>query len=177
MDNFSISYPFKGARAGYVCLFWFDFSSAHWVNGEWDSPSTESTQSETPCQLSQRGVRLHVNWVNAEGTDIDEDFIIPRWLCWRGVSHCVDSVDMESHLALTQLMRNETRRQLSHRQMLKNLNKSANSSTKLKTLKSLIIWPMYVWSVQKSRTKKYHASVPLSVTTVYVYVYNHRWAP
>jgi hypothetical protein len=28
MDNSSISYPFKGARAGYVCLFWFETSSA-----------------------------------------------------------------------------------------------------------------------------------------------------
>jgi hypothetical protein len=69
---------------------------------------------------------------------------------------------VESHLALTQLTGNETRRQLSHRQMLKNSNKSANSSTKSKTLKSLIIWPMYVCSVQKTGTKKSHASVPLS---------------
>ncbi len=160
MDNLSIYYPFKGTRAGYVCLFWCNFSSAHWVNAEWDSLSTESTWSETPRQLSQRGMRLHVNWVNAEGTNIHEDFIIPRWLSWHGVSLCVDSVDMESHLALTQLTGSETRHQLSHRQMLTNLNKSANSSTKSKTLKSLIIWPMYVWSVQKTGTKKSHASVP-----------------
>ncbi len=162
MDNFSIYYPFKGTRAGYVCLFLYNFSSVHWFNAEWDSPSTESTRSETPRQLSQRGMRLHVNWVNAECTNIHEDFLIPRWLSWRGVSLCVDSVDVESHLALTQLTGSETRRQLSHRQMLKNSNKSANSSTKSKTLKSLIIWPMYVWSVQKTGTKKSHASVPLS---------------
>jgi hypothetical protein len=79
MDNSSISYPFKGARAGYVCLFWFDTSSADWVSAEWDSPWTESTQSETLYQLSQH-VRLHVNWVNTECTNIYEDFIIPRWL-------------------------------------------------------------------------------------------------
>jgi hypothetical protein len=54
------------------------------------------------------------------------------------------SAHMESHLALTQLTGNETRRQLSHRQMFKNSNKSANSSTKSETLKSRIIWPMYV---------------------------------
>jgi hypothetical protein len=38
----------------------------------------------------------------------------------------VDSVDVESHSALTQLTRNETLHQLSHCQMLKNLNKLAN---------------------------------------------------
>jgi hypothetical protein len=103
MDNFVISYPFKGARAWYACLFWFDSSSAHWVDAEWDSLSTESMQSETTCQLSQLGVRLHINWVNAEDTNIDEDFIIPRWLSCRGVSLRVDSVDMKSHLALIQL--------------------------------------------------------------------------
>jgi hypothetical protein len=161
MVHFSISYPFKGAGAGYVCLFWFDSSSAHWGDIEWDSLSTESMWSETPRQLSHSGVRLHVNWVNAEGTNIKEDFIIPHWLSWRGVSLHVDSVNVESHLALTQLMVNKTRCQLSHRQMLKNLNESANSRTKLKTFKSFIIWPIYVWSVQKTRTKESHASVPL----------------
>ncbi len=104
MVNFSISYPFKGARAGHVRLFCFGASSANWVDAEWDSPSTESMRSETPRQLSQSGVRLHVNWVNAGGgTNIYEDFIIPRWLSWPGVSLRVDSVDVESHLALTQL--------------------------------------------------------------------------
>ncbi len=74
----------------------------------------ESTQSETPRQMSQRRVRLHVNWVNAEGTNIYEDFLIPRWLSWRGVSLRVNSVEVESHLALTQLTESETPRQLSH---------------------------------------------------------------
>jgi hypothetical protein len=65
-------------------------------------PHNESTRSETPHQLSQcklrpmstesTGVRLHVNWVNTEGTIIYENFIIP-----------IDSVDVESHSALTQL--------------------------------------------------------------------------
>jgi hypothetical protein len=82
--------------------------------------------SETPRQLSQRGVRLHVNWVNEEDTNIFKDFIIPRWLSWRGVSLRVDSVVVESHSALTQLTRNEIPRQLSHRRMLKNPNNSAN---------------------------------------------------
>ncbi len=85
--------------------------------------TTESMRSETPCQLSQRGVRPHVNWVNTENTNIYEYFIIPRWLSWRGVSLRVDSVDLESYSALTQLTRNEIPRQLSHRLILQNLNK------------------------------------------------------
>ncbi len=126
----------------------------HRVDTEWDSPSTELTQCENPHQLSQHVVKLHFNWVNTEGVNIYEDFIIPRWLSWCWVSHC-DSVDGESHLALTQLMGNETLCQLSHLQTLKNLNKSANLRTKSKKLKSLIIWhtSLYVWSVQKTRTK------------------------
>ncbi len=151
--NFSKYYPFKGARAGYACLFWLEPSPSHCFDAESDSPSTESKWSETPRQLSQRGVRLHVNWVIVEWdsmstestwsetpcqlsqhTNIYEDFIIPPWLSWRGVSLCVDSVDVDSHLALTQLARNETPRQLSHRRMLKNLNKSANSRTKSKNV-------------------------------------------
>jgi hypothetical protein len=95
--NVSKSYPFKGARAGYVCLFWLDSSSSQWVNTESDSPSTESTRSQSPCQLSQCRVRLHVNWVNAEDTNIYKDFLILHWLSWRGVPLRVDSVDMESH--------------------------------------------------------------------------------
>ncbi len=143
--NFTKYYPFKDARVGYVCVFWLESSPSHWVDAESDSPSTESTWSETPHQLSQRGVRLHVNWVNAEDTNIYEDFIIPCWLSWRGVSLRVDSVDVVPHLALTQLTRNEIPRQLSHRRMLKNSNNLANSRTKLKTFKSLLIWPIYVW--------------------------------
>jgi hypothetical protein len=52
MVNFSISYPFKGARAGHV--LYACFALVH-------LPQTESTRSETPRQLSQCGVRLHVN--------------------------------------------------------------------------------------------------------------------
>ncbi len=118
MVNFPISCPFKGTWAGSVCLLWFDSSFAHWVNAEWDSPSTESMRSETSSQLSQHGVRFHVNWVNAEDNNIYEDFIILRWLSWHWLSLRVDSVDVESHLALTQLTRDETRCQLSHHRML-----------------------------------------------------------
>jgi hypothetical protein len=113
MVNFSKSCPFHGARVGHVCLFWLDSSSAHWVDAEWESPSTESMQSETPCQMSQHGMSLHINWANAEGTNIYEDFIIqrlaqlmwsltPRWLSWHGVSLGVDSVHKEWDSASTE---------------------------------------------------------------------------
>ncbi len=138
-------------------LVWFIFRtlSRHGVR----LPSTESTWSETPRQMSQREVRLHVNWVNAEGTNIYEDFIIPRWLSWRRVSLCVDSVNMESHLALTQLTGNETHRSVSHRQMLKNLNKYKIENTQ-KTY-----YLAYVCLISaKTGPKKSHASVPLRWT-------------
>jgi hypothetical protein len=134
----------------------------HWVDSEWDSPSTELTRSDTPHQLSQCRVRLHVNWVNTEGTNIYEDFIIPQWHSWHGVSLCIDSVNMESHLALSQLMGNETPHQQSHRQMLKDKNMLANSWTKSKTLKSFIIGLQYICLISaKKQNKKLNASVPL----------------
>jgi hypothetical protein len=130
--NFNFKIPVPLRHQSWLCmpvLAWFIFLTqsrrgvrlpVNWVNAEWDSTSTESTRSETPHQLSPRKVRLHVNWVNAEGTDIYDDFIITRWLSWRWVSLGIDSVDMKSHFALTQLMGNETPHQLSHRRMLKN---------------------------------------------------------
>ncbi len=139
--NFTKYYPFKGARADYVCVFWLESSSSHWVDAESDSPSTESTR-----------VRLHVNWVNAEDNNY-EDFIIPRWLSWRGVSLRVDSVDMESHLALTQLTRNEIPCQLNHRRMLQNLNNLTNSRTISKNSKALL-FGLCVFAKCKKREQK-----------------------
>jgi hypothetical protein len=126
----------------------------NWVNAEWDSISTESTQraptfTKISRQLSQHRVRLHIKWVNAKGTNIHEDFnsvliqltwsLTPRWHSRHGVSLGTDSVDREWDSASIESPPN-----------VKNLNKSANSRTKSKTLKSFIIWPIYVWSVQKN---------------------------
>ncbi len=88
-----------------------------------------------------------LNWVSVEwASTVTEP--TPKAPTFSKISSfCVDSVDVESHLVLTQLMGNETLHQLSHCRMVKNLNKSANSRTKSKTHKSLIIWPIYVWSV------------------------------
>ncbi len=121
-------------------------------------PVNSVNTDATPCQLSQCRVRFHVTWVNAEGTNIYKFFINLRWLSWRGVFLRIDSVNVESYLALTQLTGNET---LGHRWILKYFNKLANSRTKSKAFKSLIIWPFYVWSVHKTRTEKSHESVHL----------------
>ncbi len=90
--NFSKSYPFKGPRAGYVCLFWLDSSCSHWVDAEPDSSSTKSTQNETPCQLS------HIKW---DSTSTESTQNTPKFT--KILSLCIDSVDVESHSALTQL--------------------------------------------------------------------------
>jgi hypothetical protein len=130
----------------------------------------ESRQSKTHCQLSQRGVRLHVNWVHTKETPhqlsqrrrhqhllrFDHSALTqltwsltPHWLSQRWVSPGVDSLEWDSVSTESP-------------PILKNLSKSANLKTKWKTLKSLIIWLIYVWSVQKTRAKKSHASVPLN---------------
>jgi hypothetical protein len=68
------------------------------VDAESHSSSTESTPSETPRQLSQRRVRLHINWVNAEwdststeSTRNDKIFVNVGVFCFDSVD--VDSVD------------------------------------------------------------------------------------
>ncbi len=76
---------------------------------------TQLTPSLIPCQLSQHQVRPNVNWVNAEcdststeSTRNDEIFVNVG-------AFCVDSVDVESHSALTQLTWSLTPRWLSWR--------------------------------------------------------------
>jgi hypothetical protein len=97
---------------------------------------------------SQHEVWHHVNWVNAEwdSTSTESTQKTPTFTKF-------DSVDVESHSALTQLTRNETPRQQSHRRMLKNLNKSANSRTKLKNSKALL-FSLYVFDKCKNENKK-----------------------
>ncbi len=74
----------------------------NWVNAKWDSMSTESTQSETPRQLSQRGM-MKSSWMLVPSALTQLTWsLIPCWLSWRGVLLCVDSVDGESHSALAQ---------------------------------------------------------------------------
>ncbi len=104
--NFSKSYPFKGARAGSVCLFWLDSSRSHWVNAEWDSMSTESTRSETPRQLSQRRIHQHIRRFYHSALTLLTWSLTPWWRTptfTKILSFRVDSVDVESHSMLTQL--------------------------------------------------------------------------
>jgi hypothetical protein len=84
--NFPKSYLFKVARADYVCLFWLDSSSAHWVDAEWDSLSTESTQSETPRQLSQCSRHQHLRRFHHSALTQLTWSLTPRWPSWGGVT-------------------------------------------------------------------------------------------
>ncbi len=172
MDNFLYPIPLKAPELGrYACF------------GLIPLPHTESMRSETPRQLSQRGVRLCVNWVNAEWDSVSTEStrsetqrqlsehrrhqhlrrfhhsalaqltwsLNLHWLSLHVVLLGIDSVDREWDSVSTESLLS-----------VKKLNKSANSSTKSKTLKSLIIWPIYVWTLQKTWTKKSHAIVPLT---------------
>ncbi len=107
MVIFSKSYPFKSFRGGYVCLLCL----IHLLH-------TESMQSETPCQLSQHGGRLHQLSQCRRHQHLRRfpHFALTQ-LTWSSLS--VDLIYMETHLAMTQLTGNETPHQLSHRQMLK----------------------------------------------------------
>ncbi len=131
---------------------------------------TLSQRRETPRQLSQGGVRLHVNWVNTEWDSTSTEstqkaptftkiFIIPHWLSWHEVSFHVNSVEVETHLALTHLTGSLTSRQLSHRRILKNLNKSAIKEQNRKHSKALL-FGLYMFDQCKNQNKKCPASVP-----------------
>ncbi len=100
--NFSKSYPFKGARAGYVCLFWLDSSPSHWVDVVSDSLSTESTRNVTPHQLSQRTRHQHLWRFYHSGLTQLTWSLTPRWLSWRGVLLGIDSVNEEWDSASTE---------------------------------------------------------------------------
>ncbi len=74
----------------------------NWVNAKWDSMSTESMQSETPRQLSQRGMMKSL-WMLVPSALTQLTWsLVPRLLSWREVSLRIDSADGESHSALTQ---------------------------------------------------------------------------
>ncbi len=64
---------------------------------------TESTWSQTLRQLSQLGVRLHINWVNAEWDSMSTESTQMTPTFTKILSFRVDSVDVESHSMLTQL--------------------------------------------------------------------------
>ncbi len=129
-------------------LAWFIFRTlswhrmrlpVNWVNTEWDSTLTVSTWSETPRQLSQHRRHLHLERFHLSALIELTWSLTPCWLSQCGVSLGVNSVDREWDSTSTESP--------------PNLNKSANSRTKSKTLKNLTIWPKYVWSMQKNRTK------------------------
>ncbi len=70
-----------------------------------------------PRQLSQRQVRLHVNWVNAEWDSMSTESTQNDKIFVNVGVFCVDSVDVESHSALTILMWSLAPRWLSWRRV------------------------------------------------------------
>jgi hypothetical protein len=67
------------------------------------SAVTQLMQSLIPCQLSQRQVRLYVNWVNAEWDSTSTESTRNDKIFVNVGVFCVNSVDVESHSTLTQL--------------------------------------------------------------------------
>ncbi len=75
------------------------------------------TRSLIPRQLSQHQVRLHVNWINAEWDSTSTESMWNDEIFVNVGVFCVDSVDAESHSALTQLTKSLTSCRLSVREM------------------------------------------------------------
>jgi hypothetical protein len=78
---------------------------------------TQLTRSLIPRQLSQRQVRLYVNWVNTEWDSMSTESTRNDKIFVNVGVFCVDSVDMESHSTLTQLTWSLTPRWLSWRRV------------------------------------------------------------
>ncbi len=118
---------------------------------------TESTQSQTLRQLSQRRMRLHVNWVNAEWDSTSTESTQNTLTFTKILSFRVDSVDMESHSALTQLTWSLTwsliPRQLSHRQMLK-IWISLRIQEQNRKNSEALLFGLYVFDKNKKREEK-----------------------
>ncbi len=64
----------------------------NWVNAKWDSTSTESLQSETPRQLSQRGMIKSLSMLVSSALTQLTWSLTPCLLSWRRVWLRVDSV-------------------------------------------------------------------------------------
>ncbi len=80
------------------------------------------TQSLIPHQLSQRQVRLYVNWVNAEWDSTSTESTRNDKIFVNVGVFCVDSVDVESNSALTQLTWSLTPLWLSWRRVWLHIN-------------------------------------------------------
>jgi hypothetical protein len=124
-------------------------------------PHTEPMRSETPrqlshCQLSQPAV----NWVNAEWESMSTESMQKEPTFTKIPSFRVDSVDVESDLALTQLMGNETPCQLSHRRRLK-ISISRQIQEQNPKHSNAFLFGLYVFDQCKNPEQKSHARVPL----------------
>ncbi len=144
MVNLSKSYCFKGARAGYVCLFWLDSSYTHWINAEWLAPSTEPTRSETPRQLSQHRRHQHLRRFPLSAMNQLTWSLTPHWLSRHGVSLGIDSVDREWDSASTESPPNVFKNRISRRKHKQNWKHS----------KDLLFGLYTVWLINAKKQKK-----------------------
>jgi hypothetical protein len=85
-------------------FFWFCSWIRRLIQIFLHSAVTQLTRSLIPRQLSQSQVRLHVNWVNAEWDSTSFESTQNDKIFVKVGIFCVDSVDVESNSALTQLM-------------------------------------------------------------------------
>ncbi len=83
---------------------------------------TQLTQSLIPRQLSQCQVRLHINGVNTEWDSTSTESTWNDKIFVNVGVFCVDSVDLESHSALTQLTWSLNPRWLSWRRVWLRIN-------------------------------------------------------
>ncbi len=127
-------------------------------------PHTESTRSQTLRQLSQRGASLHINWVNTEWDSTSTESTQKTPTFTKILSFRVDSVDVESYSALTQLTWSLTWRWLSWRGMrlrvnwvtakcLKNRINQRIQEQNRKNSKALL-FGLYVFDKYKKREQK-----------------------
>jgi hypothetical protein len=142
---FTLDFFPKLFKFSIVYLFsphWLTLSSSHWVNVEWDSQPTETTWSETQYQLSQCTVYLILFLNNLK---------LP--ICSNFLSFCINSVDLKSHSALTQLMDSETTHVPSRHGTIKILNILVNSRIWTEPLTRLLISPCKFDTWKKYRIK------------------------
>jgi hypothetical protein len=107
---------------------------------------SESKRNETPQKLSQHGVRLHVNWVNAEWDSTSTASTQKALMFSKISSFHFESVDVESKSVLTQPTWSLTWRWLSWRGMRLGFNRVTSECYKIR-----ISWRIQVQNQKDSK--------------------------
>ncbi len=92
-----------GQIISFLSFFDFVLEFADLFKFFFHSAVTQLMRNLIPRQLSQRQVRLHVNWVNAEWDSPSTESTWNDKIFINVSVFCADSVDAESHSAMTQL--------------------------------------------------------------------------